>query len=41
MSTAPIWLLYSSKVETDVSLGAWLDQSQEALVDWDKKMLDK
>lgn len=41
MSTAPIWLLYSSEVETEAALGAWLDQSQEALVDWDKKMLDK
>lgn len=41
MSTAPIWLLYSSKVEIEAALSAWLDQSQEALVDWDKKMLDK
>lgn len=41
MSTAPIWLLYSSEVETEAALGAWLDQNQEALDDWDKKMLDK
>lgn len=41
MSTAPIWLLYSSKVEIEADFDAWLDQSQKALEDWDKKMLDK
>ena len=41
MSTTPIWLLYSSKVETEAALNEWLDQNQEALDDWDKKMLDK
>jgi hypothetical protein len=37
MSTAPIWLLYSLKVETEAALGAWLDQSPEALDNWNKK----
>lgn len=41
MSTAPIWLLYSSEVETEESLSAWLDLNQEALDNWDKEMLDK
>lgn len=41
MSTAPIWLLYSLKVETEANLGEWLDQNKEVLDDWNKKMLDK
>jgi hypothetical protein len=41
MSTAPIWLLYSSEVDTEENLGAWLDQNQETLDDWNKKMIDE
>lgn len=41
MSTAPLWLLYGSKVEANADLAEWLDQNKEALDDWDKNMLDK